>query len=300
MTDRKRPLPASAEKYRKEIAERKKTVGRPMRIPNLNEAASLVDHTSPPRTILELGAMAEESKKVEAPQGSSSGLSPATVDGLRAIKAATEAAQKKGESMEAPTVPEAKGAVNDPEVIQREAPRSESLTSQELDDLDLGAAMLRIQRDVINNDEQRKLIESRVEPIDIKRGIATGTFDQHVPIVPDILEVWFRSVTPFEHMRIRRMLIAMAEADPLFESLSIETFNALNIAASIKQVNGEKWPDHIDYASGSPNFDADVLRHKLDRLLVLPAPVFHSLGVHCSWFDIRCREGLRVPALKGG
>jgi hypothetical protein len=275
-----------------------------MRIPNLNEVAGLVDSTSPPRTILELGAMAEASKGAEAPAGSGSGLSPATVEGLRAIKEATEAAhaqKKAAPTTEGPVVPEAKAAVNDPEVIQRDAPANESMVAQELDDLDLGAAMLRIQRDVINNEEQRKLIESRVQPIDIKQGIATGTFTQFVPIVPDVLEVWYRSVTPYEHMKIRRMLIVMAEGDPLFESISIETFNALNIAASIKQVNGDKWPEHLDYAStGTPNFDDEVLRFKLDRLLMLPAPIFHSLGVHCSWFDIRCREGLRVPALKGG
>lgn len=265
-----------------------------MKIPNLQEAAALVDRDSPPRTIMELGEMAEQARSVpsQAPTG---GLSPATAEGLRAIKQATEAAMKAKEAEKATQEPAA--AEEKPNVV---AEQEDSFTARGLDDLELGQLMGRIQQDVLNNTEQRKLIESRLDPIDIKVGIAKGRFEQFVPIVPGVLEVWYRSVTPFENMHIRRMLLEMAEGDPMFETLSIETYTALNVTASIHQLNGERWEEHVDLSSGSPTFNPEILRRKLDRLMLMPIQIVHSVGVHSSWFDSRCREALKVPSLKGG
>ena len=52
----------------------------------------------------------------------------------------------------------------------------------------------------------RKRIEARLEPLDISHVILTGTVQQTVPIIPNKLEVVFRSCRPSDTMWIRQLV----------------------------------------------------------------------------------------------
>lgn len=286
---------SAADKYSKSIKDRLKGRGRPVAIPKLAEAAALVDKNGPPKTIAQLGAAAAAANQPEveasAPAG---GLSPATLSGLAAIRDAAEGKAKKEKPVEKQTD---KTPVVEAEPEPPPPPKGSDIP---LDDFDLERLLNQAREDILNNKEQQELIAKQVAPIDLKAGITTGVFEQKVPIIPDILEVVYRSVTPFEYQAIRIELIDMVEENPKLESVSPELYSALATACSVKQVNGDSWPPILSVTNGVPSIVEGSLQRRLHKLLMMPAPLMHSISVHSNWFDFRCREALKVVQLKNG
>jgi hypothetical protein len=288
---------STAGKYSKSIKERLKDRPRPVTIPKLAEAAALVDKHSP-KTIAQLGAEAAEANRPEveasAPAG---GLSPATLSGLAAIRDAAEEKTKKEKTVEKPP---AKTAPTEAQAEPPPPPPPPKGSDIPLDDFDLERLLNQAREDILNNREQQDLIAKLVAPIDLRAGITSGVFEQKVPIIPDVLEIVFRSVTPFEYQAIRIELIDMCEQSPKLESVSPELYSAMATACSIKQVNGEAWAPSLVVTGGMPSIAEGSLQRRLHKLLMMPAPLMHAISVHSNWFDFRCREALKVTQLKSG
>lgn len=287
----KDPVSAYAEQVRARAAKRREATR--TKVPNLVEADALHDPKRGATTVDKIGKAMEVMQEPKEPGG----LSPDTMQGLAAIKQEVEAkrAQQQAEKPEEePLIDPDK----DKELKAKEKSRADDLGL--VDDYEFEQLMSRVREDIINNKKQRKAIEARLSPIDLAKGIAAGEFTQNVPIHPNTLEVIYRTPTAFELQQIRIILVDICAENPKKESIATELYSAMTLAASIYQINTEKWPTCVQL-TGTPSFNAELFMNvRVNKLLVLPAPLLHVIAVHGGWFDMRVRESLRVPALKDG
>lgn len=147
---------------------------------------------------------------------------------------------------------------------------------------------------VLVNQKRRKEIEARCEPMLIEDLILRGEVKQVIPIVPDKFVVEFRSTLPEESLFIKRR-VALEKA--VSDQHTLERYGLLNLCCSLVQVNGEKFPSHLD-ENQSPS---DVLfDKKFARMMKLSGYVITDLMVNVAWFDIRVRKLLNSDAMGNG
>jgi hypothetical protein len=215
-----------------------------------------------------------------------------TIAGLSALKAEmekkkmTEEPEKKREP-----VPDTK-----PEPEQKpETPPTETAAQRiadSVDELELARISQRIQKDAINNEEERKAVEERIKArgyeMSIEDGLTTGIYTQIVPIT-DTFTVHYRSLAPQENREIRLWLWNLADEDPRLENLLNEMYGMALIVAAVTQIQGHKLPEHFS-REGENKFDHDVFTLKYGLLDTYPSPMIHAIGVHANWFDQRVRR----------
>jgi hypothetical protein len=294
MTDIKKPTDPRAATYAEQVKARAKARRKESpAIPNLVEAEAIHDPKRP-TTIASLGTGLKRLEPEKEEPNREAGLSPETIAGLMEMKKMAE--QKKSE---------AKAQSPEPEPEKLDPPKKERVQEplDLIDDLEFERMMSQVRKDALNNDEQRKIIDARVRPIDLAKGIATGEFTQVVPIHPNILEVTYRSPSAFELQSIRVLLVKICAEDPTKETVSHELYTVMSLAASIVQIStdasNEKWPAHYTFGTRH-SFDEEVFLYRVNKLLAMSGPLLHCIAVHGSWFDTRVRDALKVSELKSG
>ena len=274
-------------KYRAEVearnAQRKADASRPQ-LPNLLEADK---QYKPGRDQpMSLNEIAQAQANIEAAnRPAPGGLRPETVEGLKALSAA---ARQQTEPV-APKPPE--------EVRDDVLPPSRIA---DVDNLELQHVMRNVQRDIINNKEEREAIRARCAPLDITDGLSSGEFTQVVPIIPDRFVVKYRSVSPFEEHAIRALLFKKVSDNPLLEAMDAEIYSLMLLVAAIVSINGNTTPfaSHIGPDPYNPVFNTEIFERKVSIISRYPAPMVHSLGTHAYWFDQRVRELFASESLK--
>jgi hypothetical protein len=225
------------------------------------------------------------------------GLSPETVAGLQAIRAASDQARSNMEPVQKPQP-----------IAEEKKPAADAAVKKDvvaavdrLDDLEFERMLRGMQEDVINNTRERDAIKARVEPIDFEKGLASGEFEQWVPIVPERFKVLFRTVSAMENQYIRLWLFNWADSDPRIEKLAAEVYSLALVVAAVKQINGNAMPPHLKGNTAYDfEFDEDAFKKKYHVVSTYPLPLIHSLGVHSAWFDQRVRELFTSEHLKNG
>jgi hypothetical protein len=280
--------------YRKSVVQRAQRAGDAQKIPvpNLSKAQEQFDpKKDAPMTLTQMGEAQETMDKVAGGERPSQ-LSSDTVRGLQALRKEVDEVKQK----QPPPPVEEEPAARPQEGSQSQL--GESL--QEKDDLEMEYLLDRLKQDLINNDEQRDLIEKRVKPMSLADGISSGEFKQLVPI-HEALNVMYRSVSPMEIEHIRRLVLEMQLRDERLANLSVDRFSLMQTVASIVHINGEALPTHI---KDPGTIRAEFLdKPFLDKYAVIggyPSPFIHTLSTHAYWFDLRVRKLFTMEALKNG
>lgn len=267
-----------------------------------------------------IGQIAESQRRATAgPDGpQQGGLSPASVQGLQAIAAATNQArtQKKETTMnDQPNQSEAKPqqAPPPPQPKVEEREDREDLKEKvarkvnDLDDLELEQIMRSIQTDVINNTKERDHVKDpankRVSEIDFGAGVSSGEFTQWVEIVPGKLRVNYRTVTAMEMQAIRLWLFGMVTKNPMLDRLAAEVYGMATLVASVVQINSDRKPSHLKQegqGTYTADFDEVAFESKYKIFARMPQPLLHAIGTHGQWFDIRVREMFTSDYAKNG
>lgn len=283
-------VPSSVTKYAAGVQERAKAAGRAVRqglaIPNLAQADSLFDPKKDrPMTMTQMAEGQEVMRQVRDGERQPQ-LKPETVAGLAAMSQAAKEKLRMEDKVETkdekPKAPPTAPAVR------------EALDA--MDDLDLDAFMQRVRSDIINNEKERLQVESRLTPMAIEDGLATGEYTQVVPIIPEKFTVTFRSVSHSEISNIRKILFKLQAEDPRIAAVAGEQLGLMTTVASIARINGESYPTHAD----GKGFDEELFMSKVDKISRYPSPMIHSLSVHSFWFDQRVRKLFTSDALKNG
>lgn len=210
------------------------------------------------------------------------------------------AAQAAGK---APPSSEPAAEATDAEAATSEEARAERVKRAEkqleqMGQLELAELMERSRQDILNNDEQKKIVEARItEPIDIADLIMRGEVLQRVPIIPGKFEPTFRSLAVQEDLALKRLIMSEAKVLQIADSYFTDKFAFMGVVAGLYAINGNVLPSHLD---ADNNFSDVLFRAKFEHLARYSFWMLQSLCVHFGWFDARVKMCFKAENIKNG
>lgn len=250
-------------------------------------------------------------KKI-APQqlqgGSRGGLKQETVEGLKAVEEFNRTRQRaeSGESrLEAEAAAGTAGAAArianglGGEESVAPTPTADDVRKklESLDDFDYNAFRQAMLRDILNNEDQRKIIEARVQPMDLTDLIMRGFVTQVVPIVPGKFEPEFQSLSTEDDLALKRLVMEETKSLDAPAQYMLDKFSVMSACLGVFSINKKPLPSHRDDRG---NFDEERFRSKFNLFVKYPFHMVASLGIHWFWFDIRVRKLFVAETIKNG
>lgn len=233
------------------------------------------------------------------------GLSQKTVEGLKAVQefqqqraqaetgdAAAVAAAQAGVGGLGSTATLAGGDSKPVTQADRDA-QQEAL--QKMDDFDFNSFRELMMKDLLNNDEQREIVEERLRPLDLTEIIVNGRTTQIVPIRPGQYEPEFQSMTGEEELALKRLLMEERKSMEAPDRYMLDKFQLMTIALGLRALNKNILPTHQDKDG---KFNDEAFWRKFTMVCRLPFHMLASLGVHYYWFDVRVRKLFVAERLK--
>jgi len=139
------------------------------------------------------------------------------------------------------------------------------------------------QWNLLNNPRRRKEIEGRIIPMDITDVILHGEVRQTVPIVPDKLEVNYRSVSAEEDLGVKMLMFGERGGDRYL----MDKYTIMQLTLALVSINGEELPTHLN---DKKKFDEARFLAKFDKVSGFPVQFIADLGIQYLWFDERVRR----------
>jgi hypothetical protein len=171
----------------------------------------------------------------------------------------------------------------------------------EMDEFDITRLRNALYKDLLNNDDQKKIIEARLKPLEIADLITTGRISQTVPIVPGKFEPEFQSYGGDEDLVIKRMLgEEMENLKPMnagMERYITDRYTLMGLTVSMKGINKRQFPDVYN---GEGLWDEELFWKKYKLISKLNFHMIGSLVVNWFWFDLRVRHMFKAEALGNG
>ena len=220
------------------------------------------------------------------------GLSQQTIEG---IQAAVDI-QKQRESMDSPTAGvEAAAAAGSAGAAARLGQQSDEkpLTPEDrqkiqnsMDDFDFHTLREMMMKDILNNDEQRKLIEGRLEQMDVADYVMNGFVEQEISINSK-LRYTFRSLGGHTDLALKRLVVKEMKGFSADDRYILDKYALMSIACVVTRINGVELPDYID---NEGNFDDERFWVKFNKVSRMGLHILASIGINSFWFDIRVRK----------
>jgi hypothetical protein len=139
------------------------------------------------------------------------------------------------------------------------------------------------QWNILNNPKRRKEIEGRLSKMDITDVIMHGEIRQVVPILPDKLEVTYRSVSGDEDLSVKQMMFGESGGDRYL----MDKYTIMQLTLALVSINGEELPTHLN---DKKKFDETKYLAKFDKVSRFPVQLIADLGIQYLWFDERVRR----------
>lgn len=145
--------------------------------------------------------------------------------------------------------------------------------------------------------ERQKIIESRLEELDLADMIVRREIVQHIPVVAGKLSYTLRTFNQHEHL----FCLQYVYENPGSVTYAEEFLNTCKLVCALVAVNGALLPDHRKGA-GTPNeeVDMDSFKKKMFHVASFPVQIIADLSVQAIWFNQRVNELLGVENLKNG
>jgi hypothetical protein len=166
-----------------------------------------------------------------------------------------------------------------------------------MDQLDFETLRDMMVKDIINNDDQRKIIEERCEPMKVEDLIMHGHVRQKVPILPGKFEPTFQSPSGEDDLAIKRLIMIESKGIEINDRYLLDKFALMTVALGLYAINNSVLPDYRD-ADGK--FDDKKF---WEKYAIIARNSFHmigTLGVNFFWFDIRVRRLFVAERLGNG
>lgn len=166
-----------------------------------------------------------------------------------------------------------------------------------LDQFDFDKWRQSLMRDVLNNEQQKKIIESRLKPMDVGDLITRGYIIQRVDINPGRFWVEFKTLDGETDLSLKRLIMEDSRSVEVSDRYYLDKFGLMSVAAVVHKINDRAYGDITDE---NGNFHDERFRKKFNQLLKLPMPMLASLGANALWFDIRVRKLFVAEAVGNG
>lgn len=172
----------------------------------------------------------------------------------------------------------------------------------ELDDFDLNSLHEMMTRDILNNEEQRRIIEGRLQPLDLGTLIIDGYVRQRVPIIPPegdsrgfVPE--YESLSADVDLALKRLIVGESKTLKVDDRYLLDKYSLMGVAASLFSINGNPFPTFRDE---NGNFNDELFWKRFNKVVRMPIPMLASIGVNYFWFDIRVRKLFVAKNIKNG
>jgi len=170
---------------------------------------------------------------------------------------------------------------------KRRAPKEKRKEEKvDIDELDFDQFRQRMMRDILNNEGQKDIIESELDPLSIEDLILRNRVTQKVPIVKGF-HVTYQSMTGEEDLALKRLIMEESTAVDISDRYLLDKYAIMSMAVGIAAVNGKPLGEHTN---GSGDFDTDLFWKKFRRVLKLPTHMLASIGCNHFWFEQRVRK----------
>ncbi len=255
----------------------------------------------------------------ELQSGRKGGLSPKSIEGMQQLLALqqqpgqadpgvarhmdsaerqAEAAAAAGPAGAAARLANAPGDSDiKPVSAEEKAELNKKKALESIDELDWKRLRDAMIKDLLNNDEQREIVEARLEPMDIADMIMRGRVSQRVQVIPNKLEYEFQSMTGQEDLSLKRLAIKEARSLDISDAYITDKFAMMSACVGLVRVNTVPLPTHLDEQG---NFDDDKFWAKFNFFLKLSFHMIASVGINYFWFDTRARKLLVAEKVRFG
>jgi hypothetical protein len=167
-----------------------------------------------------------------------------------------------------------------------------------MDEFDFDAFRQAMMKDLLNNDEQKKIIEERLEPMDLDDMLTKSYVLQRVPIIPGKFEPTFRSMTGEDDLSMKRLIMQDSKSvKEVSDRYLLDKFSLMSIAAMTHAINSHLFAEIHDKDG---NFDDDLFWKRFNIIIKQPYHMLASLGVNAFWFDVRVRKLFVAERIKNG
>jgi hypothetical protein len=230
------------------------------------------------------------------------GLRPETVDGLKALEEFQQARQRSESGEANQDQQEIKDSMAGPAggAGSTEKPLSEEAKKELLDDMDefqLSRLKNALFKDMLNNEEQKAIIEARLKPLDLSELIITGRVSQTVPIHPGVFEAEFQSYAAEEDLVVKRMIGEEAVSLRPSDRYLMDKYHLMGLTIAVTAINRKPLPDYRDHKGA---FSEEKFWAKYAIVARFNYHMMASLMVNWFWFDIRVRKLFRAETLGNG
>ena len=230
-----------------------------------------------------------------------------TIEGLKALQEAQKKADDtdliaENESNNSPAgaatrIGSMPNAPNSPTPERAMTPDEIKKAVSQLDEFDLDQLHNMMVRDLLNNEEQRKIVEDRLEPMNLADLVMDGFVIQRVPVSVGEFEPSFRSLGGDDDLACKRLIVEEAKSLKVDDRYLLDKYAFMGLTCALYAINGKPLPDHRDKEG---NFDDDLFWAKFRKVVRLPLPMLASLGVNYFWFDVRVRKLFVAKSVKNG
>lgn len=142
-------------------------------------------------------------------------------------------------------------------------------------------------KDLLNSEDQKKIVESRLGTLDIGDLVTQQFIIQRVPIIPNKFEPTFITLDGETDLEIKRLIMDESKEFEVSDRYYLDKYSIMSIAAGLQAINGKAYPNFKNAQGG---FEEDLFKNKLSRILRLPMHMIASIGVHQFWFEARVRS----------
>lgn len=169
--------------------------------------------------------------------------------------------------------------------------------ARKMDDFDFDTFRQMMMKDLLNNPEQKDIVEERIKPMDISDLIMEGSVAQEVILVPGKFWVVFRSVSGEDDLAVKRLLMQEAKTVQVDDRYYLDKFAFMTLTLGLESICGNPLPGCKDVKG---RFNEEQFWKKYDFVTSLNIHMIASLGVNYFWYDVRVRKLFVAEKVKNG
>jgi hypothetical protein len=233
------------------------------------------------KTLEDLKALKELSERQAAPDTEDEASRKAVVEGMGASARVGNAPGDN--SVRAPT----------------DAERAETLKRaiDQMDAFEFNQWRQMSMRQILHSEEERQVIEKRLQPLDIGILIRDGVIRQVIPIIPNKYEITLQSYDGQVDLALKRLVMSESKSVEVGEQYHLDKYSFMTLAVGLHKVNDKAYPDIFD---NQGVFNDDLFLKKFNMVMKLPIHMLASIGVNQMWFEMRVRKLYSASAVGNG
>jgi hypothetical protein len=202
-------------------------------------------------------------------------LSPETEEGLKKLAEANKEAQ----------------------TVADETTKGLDAAEEKITELPFDFAAISSARDELMNKDRKKLIEARLQPLDMTDLISKKEINQVVPIIKDKLHITLRTYSQREYLFCLRYIYDFP-GPAIYQE---ELLNTCKLVCSLVAINGAFLPDHrINVGKREEEIDRKAFENKMFHVSGFPVHLMADISVQVIWFSERVGKLFSLDNLKNG